>query len=256
MTEVDTPRAPSAPGPLAAFARFVLCGGGVGVASSAGVSWLAGLMPWAVANALITVVSTLLCTELHALFTFGTGGPAGWRRHLQSAGSATAAYAVTSAAVLLLEVVRPTAGALYEQAVYLGAAGLAGLGRFLVLRLCVFAVRTGPTVPVGRPKLPAPASAVRDSAHCRTVRHPSANLAGVCTARPQRPLARAHGGTVRPGRHPVGRPRHVRWPSAATGGSTRGSTAPSRSAPGGRTASGGSGHTTHHRPAGSAPAAS
>jgi hypothetical protein len=257
MTEVDTRKAPSAPGPLAAFARFVLCGGGVGVASSAGVSWLAGLMPWVVANALITVVSTLLCTELHALFTFGTGGPAGWRRHLQSAGSATAAYLVTSAAVLLLEVVRPTAGALYEQAVYLGAAGLAGLGRFLVLRLCVFAVATGPTVPVKGTAGTMPV-AVRDSAHCRTVRHPSANLAGVRTARPQRlrPLARAHGGTVRPGRHPVGRPRHVRWPSAATGGSTRGSTAPSRSAPGGRTASGGSGHTTHHRPAGSAPAAS
>jgi hypothetical protein len=225
MTEVDTRRAPSAPGPLAAFARFVLCGGGVGVASSAGVSWLAALMPWAVANALITVVSTLLCTEVHALFTFGTGGPAGWRRHLQSAGSATAAYAVTSAAVLLLEVVRPTAGALYEQAVYLGAAGLAGLGRFLVLRLCVFAVRTGPTVPVQGTKVLTPAPAVRDSAHCRTVRHPSANLAD----RPTRPLVRAHGGTARPGRHRVGGPRHRGAAPGLQGGRTRPLRRPARS---------------------------
>ena len=217
MIEVDTRRGPSAPGPFAAFARFVLCGGGVGVASSAGVSWLAALMPWAVANALITVVSTLLCTELHALFTFGTGRRAGWREHLQSAGSATAAYAVTSAAVLILQAVRPTAGALYEQAVYLGAAGLAGLGRFLVLRLCVFTVRTRTTVPakgtmsvsVGRRKVPTrvitcgatprpTAPTVRDSARRRTVRHPSVNPAGVLTDRPKHPLARAHGGTDRP----------------------------------------------------------
>jgi putative flippase GtrA len=216
MIEVDTRRGPSAPGPLAAFARFVLCGGGVGVASSAGVSWLAALMPWAVANALITVVSTLLCTELHALFTFGTGQRAGWRRHLQSAGSATAAYAVTSAAVLILQAVRPAAGALYEQAVYLGAAGLAGLGRFLVLRLCVFAVRTRTTAPVketmsvsvGRRKAPtrvvtcgARATTVRDSARRRIVRHPSVHRAGVLTDRTKRPLARAYGGTGRPSRH-------------------------------------------------------
>jgi putative flippase GtrA len=58
------PRAAS-PGPLASFIRFVLCGG-VGLASSAAVLLLALLMPWAVANALITVVSTRgsLFTEL------------------------------------------------------------------------------------------------------------------------------------------------------------------------------------------------
>ncbi|MFF4353159.1 hypothetical protein [Streptomyces sp. NPDC001530] len=124
---------------MASFARFVLCGGGVGIASSGAVALLAALMPWAVANALITVASTILCTELHALFTFGTGRRAGWRRHLQSAGSATAAYAVTSAAMLVLHVVQPSPGMLWEQVVYLGAAGLAGIGRFLVLRLFVFA---------------------------------------------------------------------------------------------------------------------
>ncbi|MEV7885037.1 hypothetical protein ACWD3I_06535 [Streptomyces sp. NPDC002817] len=128
-------------GPLASFVRFVVCGGGVGVLSSAAVPLLALLMPWAAANAVITVASTILCTELHALFTFGTGGRAGLRRHLQSAGSATAAYVVTCAAMFLLHSVQSSPSLVWEQAVYLGASGLAGIGRFLVLRLFVFAGR-------------------------------------------------------------------------------------------------------------------
>ena len=134
----STAKPQAAAGPLASFARFVLLGGGVGVASSGAVPVLAALMPWAAANALITVASTLLSTELHARFTFGAGH-AGWRQHWQSAGSATAAYVVTSAAVLVLHLVQPSPGMLYEQVVYLTAAGLAGIGRFLVLRLFVFA---------------------------------------------------------------------------------------------------------------------
>lgn len=135
----DAPQSPAAPGPLASFARFVLCGGGVGVASSAAVALLAGLMPWAVANALITVASTILCTELHARFTFGAGQRAGWRQHWQSAGSATAAYAVTCVAMFILHLVQSSPGLLTEQIVYLSASGLAGIGRFLILRLFVFA---------------------------------------------------------------------------------------------------------------------
>lgn len=129
----------SAPGPLASFARFVVCGGGIGVLSSFAVPLVAMTMPWAVANAVITVASTLLCTELHALFTFGTGRRPGRRQHLQSAGSATAAYVVTCAAMFLLHAVQSSPGMLWEQAVYLSASGLAGIGRFLVLRLVVFA---------------------------------------------------------------------------------------------------------------------
>jgi putative flippase GtrA len=132
-------RVPVPSGPLASFARFVLCGGGVSLAASAAVPIVAEVMPWTAANALITVVSTLLCTELHALITFRTGRRAGWRRHLQSGGSATASYAVTTAAVLVLHALHPMANRLLEQAVYLGAAGLAGIARFLVLRLFVFA---------------------------------------------------------------------------------------------------------------------
>ncbi|MFE6940314.1 GtrA family protein [Streptomyces chartreusis] len=133
--------APSRPGPLSSFVRFVVCGGGVGLLSSAAVPMLAAAMPWAVANALVTVAGTLLCTELHALFTFGSGRRPDWRRHLQSSGSAVAAYLATTAAMFALYAVQPSPGMLWEQTVYLTASGLAGVGRFLVLRLFVFADR-------------------------------------------------------------------------------------------------------------------
>lgn len=135
----STTGAAAAPGPLASFARFVLCGGGVGLLSSGAVALLAVAMPWVLANALITVASTILCTELHARFTFGGGKRAGWRQHWQSAGSATAAYAVTCVAMFVLHLVQSSPGMLTEQIVYLSASGLAGIGRFLVLRLYVFA---------------------------------------------------------------------------------------------------------------------
>ncbi|MFD6418780.1 hypothetical protein [Streptomyces sp. NPDC060194] len=128
-----------APGALLAFARFVLCGGGIGVLSSFAVAGLAAWLPWAVANALITVVSTLIATELHARFTFGAAGRATWRQHTQSAGSAAVAYAVTSTAMLALQLLVASPGAVVEQVVYLSASALTGVGRFLLLRLVVFA---------------------------------------------------------------------------------------------------------------------
>ncbi|KUO19680.1 GtrA family protein [Streptomyces dysideae] len=147
----------STPGPFASFIRFVVCGGGIGLLSSAAVPLLATTMPWAVANALITVASTLLCTELHALFTFGTGRRPGLREHLQSAGSATAAYLATTAAMLILHAVQQSPTVLWEQAVYLTASGLAGIGRFLVLRLFVFAADHRPGTTRGALTLARPA---------------------------------------------------------------------------------------------------
>ncbi|MDG4865138.1 hypothetical protein P8605_44020, partial [Streptomyces sp. T-3] len=128
----------AAPGAFAAFARFVLCGGGVGVASSFAVVALAACMPWALANALITIASTLLATELHARFTFGANGRATWRQHVQSAGSAAAAYVVTCVAMSVLQQLVAAPGAVLEQVVYLSASALAGVARFVVLRLVVF----------------------------------------------------------------------------------------------------------------------
>ncbi|MFE5595017.1 hypothetical protein [Streptomyces sp. NPDC056549] len=156
---MDTAKNPerAAPGALTAFARFVLCGGGVGVASSFAVTALAGRIPWVLANALVTVVSTLLATELHARFTFGAGGRATWRQHAQSAGSAAAGYAVTCLAMLALSWLVETPGAVLEQVVYLSASALTGAARFAVLRLVVFArnrSRAASTAPTTRP-LPA-----------------------------------------------------------------------------------------------------
>lgn len=128
----------AAPGAFTAFARFVFCGGGVGLASSFAVAALASWLPWVFANALITVVSTLLATELHARFTFAAGGRATWRQHAQSAGSATAAYVVTCVAMLVLHHLVAAPGAVLEQVVYLSASALAGVARFAVLRLIVF----------------------------------------------------------------------------------------------------------------------
>ncbi|MFJ4202191.1 hypothetical protein ACIP2Y_21510 [Streptomyces sviceus] len=155
-----TSKSPSTPGPLASFVRFVACGGGIGVLSSFAVPLVALTMPWTMANAVITVASTLLCTELHALFTFGTGRRPGRRRHLQSSGSAAAAYAVTCVAMFLLHAVQSSPGMLTEQAVYLSASALAGIGRFLVLRLFVFTGTdrsrrpSGTVVALPRPTLP------------------------------------------------------------------------------------------------------
>jgi putative flippase GtrA len=143
-------------GPIAAFVRFVVCGGGVGLLSSGVLLLLAGHVPFVAANAAVTVVSTLLATELHHRFTFGSagGGLAGWRVHSKSALTLLVAYLFTTAAVLALGVVHPHPGPLLSQAVYLAASGLAGIGRFLVLRLLVFARRparpAAPTLHRGR----------------------------------------------------------------------------------------------------------
>ncbi|GAB7105410.1 hypothetical protein JCM4814A_37240 [Streptomyces phaeofaciens JCM 4814] len=162
--ETAQSRQQSAPGTFAAFARFVVCGGGVGLASSFAVVALASWIPWVLANALITVVSTLLATELHARFTFGAGGRATWRQHAQSAGSAAAAYAVTCVAMLVLQQLVAAPGAMLEQVVYLSASALAGVARFAVLRLVVFARGRSQAAATVDTVRPVHASVARDAA--------------------------------------------------------------------------------------------
>lgn len=140
---------PAQHGIIGAFVRFVVFGGGVSVLSSGVLLLTAGWAPFALANAVVTVASTLLATELHHRFTFGAAGKgawrraglAGWRIHAKSALTLAVAYLMTTAAVLILDAADPHTGPLLTQAVYLGASGLAGTGRFLVLRLVVFARR-------------------------------------------------------------------------------------------------------------------
>jgi putative flippase GtrA len=136
-----------------AFIRFVVCGGGVGLASSGTLLLAAGHLPFALANAVVTVLSTLLATELHHRITFrgaaGTGW-AGWRVHSQSALTLLAAYLVTTSAVLLLGQTHPHPGPLLTQTVYLAASGLAGIARFVALRLLVFTPRASQTARLSR----------------------------------------------------------------------------------------------------------
>ncbi|MFJ8827919.1 GtrA family protein [Streptomyces sp. NPDC102467] len=158
LTEKPETATSDTPGPAASFLRFVVLGGGVGVLSSLAVPLLATTTPWAVSNAIITVVSTLLCTELHARFTFAKGRGADRREHWQSAGAAAAAYLTTCVAAYVLHLVQSSPGMLTEQIVYLGASGLAGAGRFLILRLYVFASRRDRTTcsPRQRRTVPGP----------------------------------------------------------------------------------------------------
>ncbi|WBB62360.1 hypothetical protein O7599_07465 [Streptomyces sp. WMMC500] len=137
---------PSRPA-VAAFARFVVCGGGLGLASSGALVLLDGVMSMLVANALITVVSTLLATELHGRVSFRSER-GGWRVHLQSALTVAVSYAFTTAALLALHALQQSPSVATEQAVYLSASALAGIGRFAVLRAVVFAdTRRTPRAP-------------------------------------------------------------------------------------------------------------
>ncbi len=125
----------------AAFVRFVVCGGGVGVASSGLLLLLDDVLPLVVANAVITLVSTLIATELHQRITFrSTHG--GWAVHLHSALTVAVSYAFTTAALLVLHEVQSAPSSWAEQGVYLSASALAGVARFAVLRVVVFGERT------------------------------------------------------------------------------------------------------------------
>ncbi|MFD4879586.1 hypothetical protein ACFWOB_40365 [Streptomyces sp. NPDC058420] len=121
----------------AAFGRFAGLGSAVTLASSAALVLLAQWIPWMAANALTTLASTVIATELHARVSFGLGRP-GLAGHLKSAATIAAGWLVTSATVGALAALRPGAGLVLQQTVYLSATALVGTGRYLVLRLAVF----------------------------------------------------------------------------------------------------------------------
>ncbi|MEU9136890.1 hypothetical protein AB0D33_13110 [Streptomyces sp. NPDC048404] len=119
--------------PAAVFVRFVMCGGGVGVASSGALILLDRVLPLVVANALITLVSTVIATEVHQRVTFRSPR-GGWAVHLQSSLTVALSFALTTGALLILREVSPKPAALVEQGVYLSVSALAGIIRFIVLR--------------------------------------------------------------------------------------------------------------------------
>jgi putative flippase GtrA len=123
-------------GAVASFMRFVACGGGVTVLSGTALLMLDNVMPLALANAVLAVAGTAITTELNARFAFRSG-PTGWTVHLQAASTVLVAYLFTTGAMLTLAGLEPNPDALVQQAAYLSASGLAGIGRFLVLRAFV-----------------------------------------------------------------------------------------------------------------------
>ncbi|GAA1369820.1 hypothetical protein [Streptomyces beijiangensis] len=122
----------------AAFGRFAGLGSGVTLVSSAVLVLLSQSIPWMAANALTTLASTAVATELHARVSFGHGRP-GLAGHLKSAATIAVGWLATSAAVGALAALHPGAGLVLRQTVYLSATALVGIGRYLVLRLAVFA---------------------------------------------------------------------------------------------------------------------
>ncbi|GAA0967878.1 GtrA family protein [Actinocorallia libanotica] len=138
----DVPRKDeaAAPGPVASFIRYVVCGGGVTLLSSWALMLLDASMSLVVANALVTVLGTLLVNELHGRVSFKSERR-GWRMHGESALTALGAYLVTTGAMLVLHHFSAHPTAVLEQGVYLAASGVAGTCRFLVLRLVVFGRR-------------------------------------------------------------------------------------------------------------------
>ncbi|MFI2779766.1 hypothetical protein [Streptomyces sp. ALB3] len=123
---------------VAAFVRFVVCGGGVGLAASGALVLLGERMPLVVANAVVTVVSTVIATELHSRVSFRSDR-GGWRVHLQSGFTVAVSYAFTTGALLVLHAVQSAPSVLVEQTVYVSASAVAGVGRFVWLRVVVYA---------------------------------------------------------------------------------------------------------------------
>ncbi|MET8413945.1 GtrA family protein [Streptomyces sp. NPDC005195] len=124
---------PPASRPVTVFVRFVVCGGAVGAASSGGLVLLDGILPLVVANALVTLVSTVIATELHQRVTFRSPR-SGWGAHLQSSLTVALSFALTTGALLILHAASPKPAALVEQGVYLSVSALAGTIRFVLLR--------------------------------------------------------------------------------------------------------------------------
>lgn len=129
---------------VTAFVRFVVCGGGVGLAAGGALMLLGERIPLVLANAVITVVSTVIATELHSRISFRSDRR-GWRVHLQSGLTVLVSYAFTTGALLVLHAVQSAPSALAEQTVYLSASAAAGVGRFALLRTVVFIPAPAPS---------------------------------------------------------------------------------------------------------------
>lgn len=166
-------------GPVAAFVRFVVCGGGVTLLGSGALLLIGNRVPVALANAVVAVVTTVIATELHGRVTFRRGR-ASWRDHAGSGLTVLLSYLFTTGALLVFDTCHSGGAALLRQAVYLTASGAAGLARFLLLRCVVFArprparrpVRVVPVRVVREPPTRARLALVEPAGHAPTAKYP------------------------------------------------------------------------------------
>lgn len=133
MAATGAGTAPAAIRAVPAFVRFVVFGGGVTLLGSGALLLVGDRAPVAAANAVVTVVTTLLATELHTRFTFRRGR-ASWSDHCASGLTVLLSYLFTTGALLGYDAFHTGGGALVRQGVYLAASGAAGIARFLLLR--------------------------------------------------------------------------------------------------------------------------
>ncbi|SEF93359.1 Putative flippase GtrA (transmembrane translocase of bactoprenol-linked glucose) [Actinacidiphila yanglinensis] len=133
MTATATGGGSAAARAVPAFVRFVVFGGGVTLLGSGALLLIGDRAPVAAANAVVTVVTTLLATELHTRFTFRRGR-ASWSDHCASGLTVLLSYLFTTGALIGYDACHTGGGALVRQGVYLAASGAAGIARFLLLR--------------------------------------------------------------------------------------------------------------------------
>jgi putative flippase GtrA len=124
-------------GRVLAFGRFVLVGGAsTGLAS--GLFLLFGIwMPAVLANTAAAVLSTVAANRAHAQWTFRSGRT-GAGMQVGAGLTAALSYGVTTASLLTLHWLDPSAGRDLELGVLIGASALAGILRYLLLLVGVF----------------------------------------------------------------------------------------------------------------------
>ncbi len=141
MTDVSVPRWLAAHG---AAARQLASFGAIGVVSTLAYvllyAWLREASPAGLANAFALVLTAVGNTAANRWLTFGVRGREGLARH-HAAGllALAAALAITSASLLVLNVVAPSHGRATELAILVLANALATVVRFLFLRSAVVA---------------------------------------------------------------------------------------------------------------------
>lgn len=123
----------------ASFARFVTVGGATTALTAGLFLALDEGLPIVAANLLSMVVGTIAANELHARWTFRSP-KRGLRMHTEAGFTTLITYTLSSGSLYALERLEPEASSLVKIGVQIGATAVAGIVRYVVLLVWVFAV--------------------------------------------------------------------------------------------------------------------